>query len=399
MNGEVQDPGLDGRRGVLALLLACATLTVMAGATISPSLPGLLVHFSDVAGAETLVPFILTVPGLAIAISAPLCGVLVDRVDPKRVLMAAIGLYIVAGSSGLWLDGLVPIIGGRALLGVAVGGLMTASTTLIADIFSGPERGRVLGYQASAMGFGGVVFILAGSLLADMSWRGPFAVYLVPLALWPLVWRFVPAQPPAGPVAQGVAAERFPMAFAGMLYASAFAVFLIFYMVPTQLPFLVRELGAEQASTAGYAMTLVTFASAAMSLWYGRLRARMAPGVIAVAGFAVLAGGYVVLSRAGGLGPVFVICPVIGLALGVLMPNHINWLMARVPAPMRGRANGFMTMAIFSAQFMSAFAGAALVGFGGLGAAFWGMAILSAAVAAGYAVRHAVLRGPARAAA
>ncbi|MFT5047407.1 MAG: MFS family permease, partial [Porticoccaceae bacterium] len=51
----------------------------MAGATIAPGLPGLLAHFSDHPDAEYLTRFILTIPGLAIAISAPLAGYLADK--------------------------------------------------------------------------------------------------------------------------------------------------------------------------------------------------------------------------------------------------------------------------------------------------------------------------------
>lgn len=388
-------PGSIASPSLLLLLLACATLTVMAGATISPSLPGLLEHFHDVPNAATLVPLILTAPGLAIAVSAPICGWLVDKTDPKLVLVTAICLYIAAGSSGLWLEGLMPILWGRILLGLSVGAVMTSSTTLVAHLWPGPERARVLGYQASAMGFGGVVFILGGGLLADISWRGAFAMYLVPLVLLPLVVLGVPSgirgkdQPGAAGAPTG-----FPLAFAAGIYLSTFCIFLIFYMIPTQLPFLLRDLGAEDASTTGFAIAVLTLCSALTSLAFGRLRERVSAAMIGALGFGIVAACYAVIAGAEGLLPVFAAAPFIGIALGAAMPNHVTWLNARVPARMRGRANGFMSMSVFLGQFCSAFAGAGLAAAGGgRGAAFLGLGALSAAIAAVYVGLHLRTRG------
>ncbi|WP_112320355.1 MFS transporter [Oceanibium sediminis] len=368
------------RPGVLLLLLACATLTVMAGATISPSLPGLKAHYADVPGAVALVPLILTIPGLAIAVSAPLFGVLVDRVDARKVLLGAILVYVVAGSSGLWLDGIVPILAGRVLLGAAVGAIMTSSTTLIANIFTGPERGRVLGYQSSAMGFGGVVFILTGGLLADLSWRGPFAVYLAPLILLPLVLRTIPARAGAGS-ADGAVGAGFPLRLAVMVYLGAFCTFLIFYTIPTQLPFLMQVLGSPLASITGIAIALITLVSALASLGFGRLRERVPGPVLGLAGFGMLAVAFAGMALAPSVWLIFVLGPFVGAALGVIMPNLTTSLMTEVPLEMRGRAMGFLSMSIFLAQFLSAFTGAALVALGGPRAAFWGGSILALCVA------------------
>lgn len=66
-------------------------------------------------------------------------------------------LYAITGSSGIYLESLGAILAGRALLGVAVAGVMTTATTLIADYYEGTVRARV-SWQAAFMSFGGVVF-------------------------------------------------------------------------------------------------------------------------------------------------------------------------------------------------------------------------------------------------
>lgn len=357
----------DRRTPTLIILLACATLTVMAGATIAPSLPGLQDHFADNADASWLVPLILTVPGLAIALASPVTGYIVDRVTKRNVLVFGIGLYILAGSSGLYLDAIGHILVGRVLLGVAVACIMPSAMALIANLYTDEERGRVLGYQAAAMSFGGVIFIMSGGLLADVSWRGPFAVYLAPLLLLPFIFLLVPlGKPLAANPNEPMPAVSFPWAFAATVIFSMFANFLIFYTLPLKLPFLLRALGIESAALAGAAIATLTFTSGIVSLGFGRMRGLARPPVIAACSFFITAVGFAALATLPPVWAVFGLMVVIGLASGVILPNASTWLYSQVPPAMRGRAAGYMTMSVFTAQFLSAPIVAFLEPIGGL---------------------------------
>ncbi|TCD10987.1 MFS transporter [Oricola cellulosilytica] len=361
----------DARNPALIILLMCATLTVMAGATIAPSLPGLQDHFASLPEAGTLVPLVLTVPGLAIALMSPIAGFLADHLPKRRLLAAGIVLYVIAGSSGLYLDLIGHILVGRAFLGVAVAGVMTSSMALIASLYTDAERARILGFQAAAMSFGGVVFILAGGFLADLHWRGPFAVYLAPMVLIPLIFLKVPrGERVRDPMDDGHPAIRFPWRFAGIVYFGAFANFLVFYTLPLKLPFLFRVLGIEQASVAGMAIALLTLASGLTSLSYGRLRGGIAPGIIAAGAFAVLAVCFTVMAVIPPLPVVFGLMIFVGIASGTILPNATTWLYSRIPPQMRGRAAGYMTMSVFTAQFLSAPIAAYLEPIGGLSAIY-----------------------------
>ncbi|MGB7431447.1 MAG: MFS transporter [Ahrensia sp.] len=357
----------DSRTPTLIILLACATLTVMAGATIAPSLPGLQDHFADNPDATWLVPLILTVPGLAIALASPVTGYIVDRATKRNVLVFGICLYILAGSSGLYLDAIGHILIGRVLLGIAVACIMPSAMALIANLYTDEERGRVLGYQAAAMSFGGVIFIMSGGLLADVSWRGPFAVYLAPLVLLPLIALLVPPGKPltANPD-EPMPATSFPWAFAATIIFSMFANFLIFYTLPLKLPFLLRELGIESAALAGAAIATLTFTSGIVSLGFGRIRGLARPPVIAACSFFITACGFAALATLPPVWVVFALMMLIGFASGVVLPNASTWLYSQVPPTMRGRAAGYMTMSVFTAQFLSAPIVAFLEPIGGL---------------------------------
>ena len=78
------------------------------------------------------------------------------------------------------------IIISRIFLGISVGMSMTIVITLIADYFEGLERQKFVGLQVAFMSLGGILFIGLGGVLADISWRVPFLIYLFSLLVLPL---------------------------------------------------------------------------------------------------------------------------------------------------------------------------------------------------------------------
>ena len=366
-------------RYLLPVLLACASLTVMAGATVAPGLPGLLEHFSSHPDAEYLTRFILSIPGLAIALSAPITGFLADKIGRRVLLCVGVAIYIVSGSAGLWLDDLILLLVSRFVLGLSVGMVMVCSMALLTDHFQGAERDRAMGIQSSAMAAGGIVFIFAGSILADVSWRAPFAVYLVPILLFPLILLFV-SKPPANIDEPGAANGEFPIAHAAVIYGIGFVTMLTFYTVPTQLPFLAIELGVESLKIAGFAVVLSQIFSSVAAISFQRLRTHFSNVQILLFSFVSMSLGFFGLSQITSVTGMFLCMPLIGVGLGLNFPNMTIWMMSRVPATMRGRASGGLTTAIFMGQFMSPFLSVPLVTKYGLNLSFLGAMILMVCV-------------------
>lgn len=365
---------------ILIVLLGASSLTVMSGATIAPSLPGLADHFADMPDAGILARLALTLPALFIAISAPLIGVLVDRIGPRAVLLSSTIAYVAAGASGLFVQDLYLLLTGRALLGLAVAGVMVATTTLIAALYPPPSRDLVLGYQGAAMSLGGVVFLTLGGVLAEIGWRLPFAIYVLPLVLLPFIATRLPANRRAV-MAEPGQAHPVPWWRLAPLYLAALAAMILFYVIPTQLPFRLTAAGITDASFAGYAIAISTLASAVVSLSFRRIKAT-------VPSLGLLALIFVGLGLGLGLAGWFETFPLIALAMiiagagaGLTMPTLNSMVLAITPPELHGRAAGGLSTSIFLGQFLSPIAMAAAVPGDSVAAIFvWagGAAILGA---------------------
>lgn len=342
---------------VMWVLLFVSSLTVMAGATIAPSLPAMQEQFSETQNAELLVRLVLTIPALFILTCGPIAGVLIDRIGRKPVLLSSVILYGLAGGSGLVLSNLYAILAGRALLGVAVAGIMTTATALISDYYSGQDRSKVLGSQAGFMGFGGVVFLSFGGLLAGIDWRGPFVVYLFALVLAPLVLLVLYEPDRAGSSTQPETAsgnqQQVPWGMLSLVYALGFIGMLVFYTVPTQLPFYLGNLTGAGPTVTGLAIALSTLVGGIVSLYFSKVNARLGYVSIAVITFAFLGFGFGAIGLAGGYPLLLFGLALGGVGTGLLMPVVNTWISSGTPEAIKGRALGGVTTAIYLGQFLS----------------------------------------------
>jgi MFS family permease len=362
-----------------ATLMLVSTLTVMAGATIAPSLPAMGEFFITTPNADSLVRLALTLPALFIALGAPIVGVLIDKLGRKPVLLVALVLYGVAGSSGFALDSLNYILVGRALLGISVAGIMTTATTLVADYYSGAARAQFLGLQSGFMGLGGVLFLTLGGFLADANWRLPFLIYLLALALVPAVLIFLPEpthEDPAGSSEQPPSPQHLAIELVTLTYGVALITQIVFYLIPVQLPFYLKQLFNANASTAGLAIALATLFSAISSISYRRIKARLTFIAIYGIAFANLAIGYAFIALGGNFPLVLVGLAIAGAGLGLLMPNMINCLTAITPNALRGRVVSGITTAFFLGQFLSPLLSQPIIKIAGLGDTY-GLAALA----------------------
>ncbi len=242
----------------LTLLLA-SSLTIMTATTIAPSLPAMNQHFKNIVAdpdlRATLVQLVITLPALFIVIGSPIAGIVVDRFGRKPLLLVATLLYGLAGSSGIYLESLSTLLVGRAMLGLAVAGIMVSATTLIADYYSGSTRATFMGLQSGFMGLGGVLFLTLGGIFAQQNWHYPFGIYLFAWLIVPLIALFIFEPYAVEPISErssypyigaetDMAIQSIPIGVIIVVYGLTTFIQIAFYLIPVQLPFFPGGFGA-----------------------------------------------------------------------------------------------------------------------------------------------------------
>jgi MFS family permease len=364
-----------------ATLLAASTLTVMAPTIVAPALPSIAREFASAPRADVLVPLVLTLPALAIALTAPLAGTVVDRIGRRPVLVVGILLYGLAGGSGAIASSLGWLLAGRIGLGLSIAAVLTTITTLIADLYRGEARSRMLSRQAAVIGAAGTVFTVVSGLLVSSGWRWSFLLYLAAWPLLPVVLRYVPEpevaartprradepRPVPGPgtvsdptrfpeEARRATVGSVPRYAAGVLLVSIslmLVVQIVFYLLPVEMPFLLEEEFAASSAQVGLLVAIPPLAYAVSSLTTVRLTAARRRATVVSMAFGVTGVGYLIIGLAGSL-PAFVPGLVIGGAgLGLAVPNLVGWVAQAAPEQLRGRLMGALTSVLFLGQFLS----------------------------------------------
>lgn len=367
-------------------------MTVLAGAALAPALPDMTVAFQDVPNAEFLVRLVLTMPALFIALSAPFAGMLLDSLGRKPVLIVSLILYGLAGSSGFLLSSLFSILVGRALLGVAVAGIISGFTTLIGDHFTGAKLNQFMGYQGAAIGLGGMVYLLLAGVLADIGWRFPFLIYLSAFLVLPgVLFAVDETKSQAGDARQESLANSgsLPMKTIGLIYTTAFVGMFIFFVFPVQLPFyLIAQVGVSN-SQVGLALSLQTLPAIIIALQYHRLKARLSFQGIFGLFFLTVGINHLIVGLTTSYALIIGGLLIGGLGLGLFPPNLNVWIASITPAALRGRAIGGLSAALFVGQFITPIITQPLVARAGMSGTFGilgGVSLLLAVAFAGMAI-------------
>jgi MFS family permease len=337
--------------------MAGACLPILGAVLIAPVLPQMHDHFAHVPGVDVLVPMALTIPALSLALLAPFAGVLVDRLGRKRLLVVSTVLYAILGTAPLWLDSLGAIVASRALVGVAEAAIMTCSTTLIGDYYSGRQRDRYLAMQTMCASISATAFFVLGGAAGSAGWRAPFWAYAVSLLLAPAMAAFLPRPRPADHADEPSLTASDPMAerpfpwrpLAGTCALTLFGA-ILFYTVQVEMAFLLNDMGVSNPGVIGLATagsSAAVVIGAAVFAKAGRSPQAWLPTAFGLSalGFAViwLAPNPVVLTTGAVIN-----C----LGSGIMLPSLLTLAMSKLHYADRGRGTGLWTGFFFLGQFI-----------------------------------------------
>jgi EmrB/QacA subfamily drug resistance transporter len=196
--------------------------------TITPALP---IVAAGLGGLDQM-PAVVTSYLAAATAVMPVYGKLGDRFGRKRVLLAAVALFVAGAAACASARTMPELIAFRAVQGLGGGGLMVGPQAVIGEIVSPRERGRYLGYIGAAYVIAAVGGPVLGGLVVDtLGWRWIFALY-----------------PPLGALAFTVLAftlrlprpsQRLPIDYLGAASLAATVVGVIFLGQTQQLAWLV----------------------------------------------------------------------------------------------------------------------------------------------------------------
>ena len=156
---------------VLASLMLAMFLAAIEGTIVATAMPSIAARL----GGVSLYGWVFSAYLLMQAVTTPIFGKLSDLFGRKHVFMVGIGIFLVGSLACGLATSMEMLIGFRLLQGIGAGAVVPITVTLIGDLYSLAERGRVQGYTASVWGVSSIVGPLAGGVIVERaSWSWIF---------------------------------------------------------------------------------------------------------------------------------------------------------------------------------------------------------------------------------
>ena len=156
-----------------------SALTSLPGLAVSPILGELSTIFPH--ATELDIQMLTSLPSLLIIPFVLLAGKLAEKRDFIRLLRVGLWLFAASGLLYLFSSRMWQLMAVSALLGIGAGLIIPLSTGLISRYFTGEYRVRQFGYSSAITNMTLVVATAVTGYLAEVHWRLPFVVYLLPL--------------------------------------------------------------------------------------------------------------------------------------------------------------------------------------------------------------------------
>jgi ACDE family multidrug resistance protein len=269
-------PALTVHRNRRSLINLSVVVAITGIQLVVPALPALQRDLGLSNAEVSLVSSAYLLPSVPAAF---LSGMIAQRLGRRRVFVAALSLFGIAGL-------LVPVVGGASLpillaarfvQGIGFAGILPTTITLIGDLFSGPTQVTVQGQRSLSMQIGDALLPVLGGFLTLGSWRYPFfaPALALPLAVWaskvfpPELDQMHP-EASARSTGRAVAGYVRNPALLALEYAG-FLRFLVKFVVLTYLPVLAVTNRGMPEYVAGIALGAAAAAGGIGAVLVGRL--------------------------------------------------------------------------------------------------------------------------------
>lgn len=220
----------------------------------------------------TVIEWVVTLANLTALVTLLINPQLTQRFGIRRVVITGLLLSAVAGAFPTLSTNFTVILISRGILGLGIGLFSPHAISLIAHVYHGNLRARLLGYQTGLSALGNAVLLAVAGWLVVISWQAVFWLYLVLAVIALLVWRFVPETNDVTTTNMGHA--QLPSSRWG-LAGLTFITYLLIWGVQLKLPSLFANRHFGDASVLNWTLAAMNLGGLIAGMTFGLLHKRL----------------------------------------------------------------------------------------------------------------------------
>ncbi|QSX09125.1 MFS transporter [Alkalibacter rhizosphaerae] len=343
----------------IKLAILSLSAIVMVSMTASAILADIAAHYPDVD--LNTVQMVLAVPSLLSMFFALLSGPLSGKISKKSLVLFGLISGFAGGMIGLTLGTvhIALLIFASVLIGVSQGINSTMTMALIADYFSGNERGAMMGLQSAFVNGGSMAILFASGLLAGIQWNMSYLVYLLFVPVILIVWRYLPKDNQKHEMMEEDADGKMnAVVYFHCIVMMLFAMLIFIYQSNIAMFISSNHLG--NASTAGFINSFGTGIGMVTGIFFGRIKNLLKDKILPIA-MSLMGLGMLGIYFVGTIEAVILASFFNGFAMSSIIPTVMFNVSSAVSAAKSSNAialaNGSMSIGMFMSPFvMNSFA-------------------------------------------
>ena len=332
-----------------AAILSLSLLTVMAGAAVAPALGVIKAYFSS--SDPVLVQMIISMPALFIVLTNAVFPALCRRFRARTLVLLGLLLYTVGGCAAGAFSAILPVLLMRALVGMGVGIIMPLSTGLLSFYYPPEKLDGLMGLSSAMNQMGGVVATILAGLLANLSWRASFLIYLMGLLSIVLCLVFLPNDSIAPPKGENETRGTVLRTYFRYILAM-FLLMSAFFLYPANFALETTAEGLIPQGAIALIMAMMDFIAFLGGLLFVRCKVLLG-GKMKYLAPALFLAGYLLLALVGGWFGTLAGSVCVGFANGVGIPYLISQASVRAGRTAASTVMPLLSAALYLAQFLS----------------------------------------------
>ena len=359
------------------LILSVTLLSVIGVPSIIPVFPEMSEALEVSRNKIGLFITVFTLPGAFLAL---FLGMVTDRYGRKPVLMMALILFGLSGTSCFFFRDFEIILILRAFQGLGAACLGIINITLIGDIFTGEEKARVMGYISGSISVGTALFPVVGGVLAVFGWYYPFLLPSLALVVAVLVYFYLnnpePSEKPKfNNYLKNVAKSVLNKGTITLFLLCFVSFVLLFGVLMTYMPILLKDYFDFTSTEIGVVFFFIALSAGAVASRLGFLMRHFSTKTLVLMGIGAFLTGMALIPFAENLWLLILLLMITGMGQGINIPIVFHTLTSIAPLEHRGAFMSVNSMTIRAGQTVGPLVAGILFGLGGLPWVFWSGAI------------------------
>ncbi len=291
-------------------------LGVLATDSFAPLINRVSASYPDVP--ESIVKQLITLPSMISMLVGLIVGQLVRFIKKRLLILVGLFLFGICSLGAFWMPSFGFHIMLRAMLGIGIGLVNTINLSLIGDFFKGAQRAKMIGNSLAFSKIFAITVPPIAAMAAVNNWRNVYYLYTISLVIFIFAIFALDAPFKDADIDEPNKRRSKIPAQTFLLATAQFILLAVFFVLVTDLPYLLDENVTNSTLISGFGLSTTTIGTTIAGLYFNKLFSKVRNWIIPL-GLIITGVGFIVVTHSPSTIPIILGLLLSGFGIGILI--------------------------------------------------------------------------------